>query len=263
MKFPDKINIESSTNCNARCVFCPRDTMIRPKGSMSDELFHKIIKEGKEMGVKNYSPFFMGEPFVFPKIWEWLDYMEKEGVGVGLYTNGQFIDVERVIKYKNIRYLNFSINALTAETHRKVMRGPKFEKVMENYKKARMLAPFYVRKSFVVHELNVHEVKEFESQRGSEVVGFYDWTGDKYSVLARKGEKGPCWVLFHQMTILWDGRVVPCCADYNGKLILGDVSKQSLREVWLNTEWLREKHRKMEFDTSPCDTCNYNTKNRR
>ena len=260
MSKPTKINFECSTYCNAHCTFCPLSDMTRPKGQMTDELFHKIIKEGKEMGVRQFSPFFMGEPFIFPRIWEWLDYMEKEGVSVALYTNGEFIDVDKIVKYKNIRYLDFSINASMPETHAKVMRGPNFEVVKRNFEKARKKAPFMVRASFVTIEENAHEVEEFKKMFGrTEVVGFTNWTGDMHDALERKGKRVPCWVLFHQMMVLWDGRVVPCCADYSGKQILGDANTQTLKEIWDSAEWMRDKHRKLEFDIPVCKDCNSNT----
>lgn len=254
-----KINFECSNVCNASCIFCPHDTMSRLKGEMSDELFHKIIKEGKEMGVKRYSPFFMGEPFIFPRIWDWLDYMEKEGVTVALYTNGQTIDVDRIVKYRNIDYLDFSINATTPETHKKIMRGPDFKKVVENFNKARRLAPFMVRASFVTVEENKSEIEEFKKMFGkTEVVSFTNWAGDKHSPLGKSGKRIPCWVLFHQMMILWDGTVVPCCSDYDGKQVLGNANKQSLKEIWDSYAWMREKHTKLDFDIPVCKNCNYN-----
>jgi len=261
MNKPSKINFESSTACNSRCIFCPRDTMKRPKGQMNDELFHKIIKEGKDMGVSHYSPFFMGEPFIFPRIWEWLDYMEKEGVYVSLYTNGQFVDVDRIVKYKNIKLLSFSVNAATAETHLKVMRGPKFDIVKHNYEEARKKARFPIRTTFVITQDNVHEVELYKKVFDkTATTGFSNWAGDKHDKLERKGERVPCWPLFHQMMILWDGRAVPCCEDYDGRQIMCDANTQTLKEIWDNSEWLREKHRRLEFDTPICRDCNYNTK---
>jgi len=262
MNRPLKINFESSTSCNSNCVFCARSIMSRKRGQMSDELFHKIIKEGKDMGVRNYSPFFMGEPFVFPKIWEWLDYMEKEGVDAGMYTNGIYIDVERLAKYKNIRYLNFSINANTTETHKKVMRGPDFEIAKKNFKKAREICPFMVRASFVKIQDNIHELEAFKKEFGkTEICDFANWTGDLHDPLELKGEKEPCWVLLHQMFILWDGRVVPCCMDYNAKMVVGDANKQSLKEIWDKLGEKRQAHLDHKWGLTPaCKACNYNVK---
>lgn len=265
MHKPTKINIESSTRCSAMCVFCPRYEMTRKMGDMSDELFHKIIKEGREMRVKRYSPFMNGEPFVFPRIWEWLDYMEKEGVLVSLYTNGSNIDVDRLLKYSNIEYLDFSINAATPETHHKVMRMREgiWDKVIENYTKVRKARKFFVRASLVKCSANIHEVAAFRSMfRGAKVCGFGNWTGARFDPIERKGERVPCYPLFSQMYILWNGDVVPCCMDFDGKQILGDANKENLSDIWYkNSEWMREKHRKLEFDIPVCSQCNYNVDN--
>jgi radical SAM protein with 4Fe4S-binding SPASM domain len=32
--------------------------------------------------------------------------------------------------------------------------------------------------------------------------------------------------------ILWDGKVALCSVDYDGKFIAGDVSKNTIQEVW-------------------------------
>ncbi len=254
-----KINFESSTFCNARCTFCPRYEMTRPMGEMSDELFHKIIKDGKAMGVKYYSPFMNGEPFVFPRIWEWLDYMEKEEVMVSLYTNAEFMDVDRLVKYKNIWYVNCSLNAATKETYDKVMRGPDYERVLKNIRDLFRKAPFSVRVSFIITSDNVHEVEQFKSMyRRRKFCGFANWTGDKQNSLARSGDRVPCNVLFTQMFVLWNGLVVPCCMDYNGKQILGDANRQTLKEIRDNAAWMRDKHRRHEFDIPVCQNCNYN-----
>lgn len=252
--------MESSTFCNARCLFCPRYEMKRKMGEMSDEIFYKVIKDGKEINAKFYSPFLNGEPFVFPRIWEWLDYMKKEEVQFSLYTNAEFMDVDRLVSYPNVRYVNCSLNGATKETYDKIMRGPDYERSKKNIEELIKKANFRVQVSMVVTEDNVKEIDQFNKMWGkySKMRSFKNWGGDRHSSFEDKGEKKPCWAVLNTMVILWDGRVVPCCMDYDGKLILGDIKKQSLKEIWHNSYWLREKHRKLDFSMIPCKECNYN-----
>jgi radical SAM protein with 4Fe4S-binding SPASM domain len=42
----------------------------------------------------------------------------------------------------------------------------------------------------------------------------------------------PCRYPWHSVSVLADGRVVPCCRDINGDMILGDLNRQSLSEIW-------------------------------
>jgi radical SAM protein with 4Fe4S-binding SPASM domain len=229
-------------------------------GEMSDELFHKIIKEGKEMKAAFFSPFLNGEPFVFSRMWKWLDYMEKEGVQTVLYTNGEFLDVDRLIKYKNIRYVNCSFNGATKETYDKVMRRPDYDTCLKNIKELVEKAPFNVKVSMVVTEDNQHETELFKKMWGTKrkMRPFLNWAGGEKSSIAKIGGKKPCYSLLQHMTILWDGRVVPCCMDWDGEMILGDVNKNTLKEIWDSYEWMREKHKNLDFDIPICKKCNFN-----
>ena len=255
-----KIQFESSTACNARCTFCPRYDMTRQGGQMSDELFHKIIKDGKELMADQYLPFLNGEPFVFPRIWEWLDYMRDNNCRTYLFTNAEFMDVDRLIKYPNIRYVCCSVNGATQETHETVMRGPHFDKVKANIEDLIQRAPFRVYVSMVVVEENQHEVELFKKQWGKRAIfgEFKNWGGARHDKLEKTGVRKPCISLFQGLTILWDGKVVPCCLDYDGQLILGDANKQTLKEIWKNSKWLRDRHEKLDFDFLPCRDCNQN-----
>jgi len=236
--------------------------MIRKGGQMSDKLFYKIIKEGKELKASIYYPFMNGEPFVFPRIWEWLDYMEKENVNVALHTNAEYLDVDRLVKYKNISYVYCSLHAATRETYNRVVRGPNYEVVKNNISELLQKAPFKVRVSFVPTEDNIDDLKLFESQYKKNVraVGrFANWTGARHSTLEKSGPRVACKTVFVHMYILWDGRVVPCCLDYEGRQILGDANKQTLKEIWNSSGWFRDKHKKGEFSEIPiCKNCNYN-----
>ncbi|MCX6701998.1 MAG: radical SAM/SPASM domain-containing protein [Candidatus Zambryskibacteria bacterium] len=254
-----KINIESSTVCQGHCSFCPTRGMTRKMGMMSDELFHKVIKEGKEMGIKVYSPFMTGEPFLFPKIYQWMDYMTKEDVMINLYTNGEFMDVDRLVKYPNVCSVTVSLNGATKETHEKIMGISNFDKIKAKIEDLIKKAHFGVMVSMVITEDNLHEVELFKKMWGEHAFcgRFINYAGAKHSSLEKSGIKKPCSHL-RVMNILWDGRVPLCCLDYDGQVILGDVNKQSLREIWNNARPIRNRHHALDFDMPLCRDCNFN-----
>lgn len=41
-----------------------------------------------------------------------------------------------------------------------------------------------------------------------------------------------CPEVFDKLTVFWDGRVTACCGDYNGLMVLDDISNTSLKEIW-------------------------------
>ena len=61
-----------------------------------------------------------------------------------------------------------------------------------------------------------------------------------------------------RLTIWEDGRVFPCCMDYDGNFYLGDSNKNSLKEIWRSTklENLRKKHLDGKFfEIQICRNC--------
>jgi radical SAM protein with 4Fe4S-binding SPASM domain len=65
-------------------------------------------------------------------------------------------------------------------------------------------------------------------------------------------------MLWKNFTVLYDGRVTPCCIDAEGELIIGNVQKSSIKEIWHGAQLkkLRELHKKGEWDKIPiCARC--------
>jgi len=243
-----RLIFESSYKCNLKCSYCPGLRVTRPKGEMSDELFHHIISEGKKNNIKQYSPYLYGDPFAFDRIYEWLDYMEEQGVKVNLSTNGGLMDVDRVLKYKCLNGINCSDNGVDA-----------YEK---NIRKLLDNADFYVRISRVFLDTDIEKQKAFKKKWGhrSKVStyranDYFDDPKQKEGVV-----RVPCYAFSKHTCILWDGRVSMCCLDYNGEVILGDITKQSLAEIIKIAKPLRKRHMNLDFDMPLCKTCNANVK---
>jgi radical SAM protein with 4Fe4S-binding SPASM domain len=119
--------------------------------------------------------------------------------------------------------------------------------------------------SMVVVDENQHEVELFEKIWGKNTIfgEFKNWGGARHCSIEKTGERVPCWALLNTMSILWDGRVVPCCLDYDGEIILGDANKQTLTEIWHQSQWMRKRHKRLDFDIVPCKECNLNIRENR
>jgi hypothetical protein len=93
----------------------------------------------------------------------------------------------------------------------------------------------------------------------------HDWAGQQEAKNIEYIQKGhqtklaPCSNLWSELTILWTGRVALCCIDYDGKVILGDVNKESLENILKGKKLqiTREYHLKRQFDQiGLCKRCN-------
>lgn len=263
MRKPQSIQFESTAYCNAKCTFCPPFYAVRKRGRMSEELFHKIIQQGKEMGIRRFVPFLNGEPFSDPRIFNWLDYMQEQGTTTCIFTNASLLNTEkidRLVKYKNIEYINCSLNAATAETYKKVVGLDNFEKTVDNIKYLIANAPFKVKVGMTIVQENAHEKRMFKRMWGknSKTAEFVNWGGDVHDSVEKIGERTPCYFLMSKITILWDGRVSLCCFDNKGEVILGDVNNEHLRDIWIKAKPIRDRHYSLDFDMPLCRDCNAN-----
>ena len=91
--FPKYLSIQTTSSCNASCIFCPYDDIkdLFPKKIMDIGLFRKIIDEcSRQRDVKVIILYMNNEPLTDPYLIERINYAKGKGV------NGT--DVEIIIK---------------------------------------------------------------------------------------------------------------------------------------------------------------------
>ena len=62
------------------------------------------------------------------------------------------------------------------------------------------------------------------------------------------------WKLWHANVITWDGLVVPCCFDKDAMHQLGNLQRQSFREVWQNDNY-QQFRRELMTSRKNIDIC--------
>ena len=69
--------------------------------------------------------------------------------------------------------------------------------------------------------------------------------------------RGKCNALHTQLGILWNGDVVPCCVDFDGNIVLGNVTEKSLMEI-INSNYynmLKAGFKKGKLYNMHCKKC--------
>ena len=61
------------------------------------------------------------------------------------------------------------------------------------------------------------------------ITDLHNWAG---TLNAKSDVNYPCYRLWLTFTVLWDGRVSLCCADFDGRHILGDLRTSTISEIW-------------------------------
>jgi MoaA/NifB/PqqE/SkfB family radical SAM enzyme len=265
-RLPDIVQIESTNICNARCVFCPRDEMLRRQGVIDDALYRKIVDECAQLGIGHLRLHNYGEPFVDRHLVEKIAYAKARGIPeVGLISNGSLIgeDIARGIVEAGLDAINISVDASGREVFEQTRVGLKYDKVIENIERLVRIRADLGRThprlilSFVRQSNSDEERSFIERWRQVadkiHVTDLHNWAG----TLHRASDGSfPCYRQWLTFTVLWDGRVSLCCADFDGRVILGDMRVSSLREIW-NDEPYRKVRREHLASGGPaiCRAC--------
>ena len=260
---PEIVQIESTNICNAKCVFCPRDEMHRKQGIMSFDLFKKVVDECAELGITHVRVHNYGEPFVDRKLVEKVRYAKQRGIAqVGMISNGSLIneEVARGMIEAGLDAINISVDASGKEVFESTRIGLKYDKVIANIERiVRIRAELGKKRpklilSFVRQNNSADEQAFIEHWRNIadkiHITDLHNWGG---TLNHESDVNYPCYRPWLTFTVLWDGRVSLCCADFDGHTILGDMSTSSIQDIW-NAEPYR-KARREHLESGGPDVC--------
>lgn len=260
---PEIVQIESTNICNAKCVFCPRDDMHRKQGVMSVELFRKIVDECAELGITHVRMHNYGEAFMDRNLVEKVRYAKEKGIReVGMISNGSLITetVAQGMIDAGLDAINISVDAAGKEVFESTRLGLNYDKVIANIERiVRLRAESGRRRpklilSFVRQNNTADEQAFIEHWRGIadkvHVTDLHNWAG---TLNTESDVNYPCYRPWLTFTVLWDGRVSLCCADFDGRTILGNLNTSSIRDIW-NAEPYRDA-RRQHLESGGPDIC--------
>ena len=267
---PVHLTIEPTNICSLHCPVCETGAGIlgRPKGHMSLDAFKKILDEVG--GQVNTMLFYgMGEPLLNRDAYDMIRYATNRGIYVSVCTNGEVLDTAGLVRSR-LSELSFQISGLTQETHEQYRVGGHIGKVMDNLAKAvelkaKRLIDTKIQVGFIVMKHNEHEVarveKEMKGKMGADEVVIispcvrtmeqgkkFMPTDSKYwyynreafargTLVPRKIPHNRCWWIYYSTVVWWDGDVVPCCRDTQGKHVTGNVLDRPFTDIWNGGEY--------------------------
>lgn len=276
---PKILNLEVTNFCNLDCPICvAKDT--REQGFLDPELLKFLIKKNEEI-FKNQHIWlhFNGEPLLHPYLSKIITILKENGTKTRLSTNATLLSEAKSLELigAGLDYIVFSVDGYRKETYERIRKGANFEEVEKNildflklnrenglkvktqiqiikmkYNESE-IEPFI--KKWKKTDINYINVKSFCSRawRAREIDTFGEIPELKRKIKARP----PCFYLWEMLIILWNGKVITCCQDLCGELIVGDAKKQELSRIWNSPKLidLRKKHLANDFSMEPCKRC--------
>lgn len=230
------VTLELSTYCNLRCTICPvNHDMKRKKGFMSFDLVKKVISENP--GLAFVLLYHWGEPLMHPDIIPIIQYVKNHRINAFLTTNGTLLNNKntRALLDSGLDRLTISMDGIGTYYERiRQFSYLDLEKniihLLEERKESK--SNLKVDLDMTITDENEENVQDFRKKWDGIVDAIrihpLVYVGGN-SNFTRTGRCNEVWR--GNLIVLWDGRVVPCCVDYEGELVLGDVNYNSLQEI--------------------------------
>jgi sulfatase maturation enzyme AslB (radical SAM superfamily) len=126
------IEIEASTHCNWRCVYCPVSQDPKPPRSMDPVLFRHILdKAVAHRPMRGISINAYCEPTIDVGFMQRLDMIANTRLKLTLYTNGTGLTLEHIQFLRDTHILNeicFNLPSLDPHVHAKMTQSPFYAK---------------------------------------------------------------------------------------------------------------------------------------
>jgi radical SAM protein with 4Fe4S-binding SPASM domain len=249
-EFPLLIDVEITSKCNLKCIMCEHTYMKRKQEMMSGDVFSTIIQQciPFKPGVR----FIMfSEPFLHPEIISYSKLTKEAGLLLHITTNGTVLTEAQIDKLLDIGLdsITFSMQGLTEKEYAYMRKNNKLLEITEKIKylaEKRKNKPHIQISTTISNRDNKQDVEEFKRKWSDYAdlvtVGVTSWTRvakmqpNIYDITGikpdEKKEHLPCQDILTKMCIYSNGDVTVCCDDTEGKMVLGNVMKDKMKELW-------------------------------
>lgn len=258
---PLDINIETITMCPVKCVFCCNRLYKRDYTIMDNKLFEKIIEQycrmgGGTVGIGSMQSDFLLDPLLLKRV-EIINKYKKElwvHSTTPLISCKKYNDKELLQILKCFDYLVVSAMGHDRETYREMAGIDAFEifkeqlervnRIIQNNnlkikvdiafrtsdKRALRKSVFYkdVKNMFCIGDIKDTFFSWFGSIKQEDLPN-----GAKLFIKDNHKKRENCVVPNATLAVQANGKVVGCgCIDWLEKYVIGDVRKNTLKEIW-------------------------------
>lgn len=258
MKRFKRLYVEITNVCNLRCAFCPPTG--RAKAFMSPEQFEEVLRQAQPYSDHVYL-HVRGEPLLHPDLVGLLDLCGKYGFRANITTNGTLLGKvgPSILGHPALRQVNISLHALeenslpqeqylqevlefalraVRDTQTAValrlwnLSGEKDADLNRSRNRAVLDA--------VEQKFNTGYIEDrLHGNRGVKIGqrlylnhgAQFEWPSLDMPLGCQSGSSCWCPGLLHQLGVLADGTVIPCCLDAEGVINLGNLFKTPLEQI--------------------------------
>jgi MoaA/NifB/PqqE/SkfB family radical SAM enzyme len=251
---------------------------------MSPELFKRIVSEMHDAGVKEIGLFYIGESFLNKWLPEAIQYCKDIGIEYTfLTTNGSKATPDRVeaCMKAGLDSLKWSFNSYNPAQYRSMtdMAISNFNDIIKNIQTAYKIREEndYPTKLYASSIQYDGEQRQLMTAAIKDIIPYVDehyWlpllsfgdqakVDDKLPVVGNPGRADnmrnplPCWAVFKEGHVTYDGKLSACCFDNSDSWIMSDLNEMSFMDAWNSEDYqnLRRKHLDGDVHGTACETC--------
>lgn len=233
--------IEITNACNLACAFCASSA--RPRREMATAEFESAARQAGDLA-EMISPHLLGEPLTHSRFPDILCICSRLGLKVNLVTNGLLLRTfpNSLYAEKCLSQISISLHALSSLPPERREAGLEALAAFALAKPQGLTVGFRLRSAgeddfYRLAVKTLLTAFKTSARPGADHVklasgtflnfgGVFNWPG----AAGGRPRRG-CLGLRHHFGILSDGRVVPCCADFDGALALGSINDSPLSEI--------------------------------
>ncbi|MFA6988463.1 MAG: radical SAM protein [Candidatus Gastranaerophilaceae bacterium] len=276
-----KLLIEPTNKCNLKCpcCLCGRREVDKIKRELNLKQFVEILKPAINY-LDEVKLWGFGEPFLAKDIAKMLGYLGENHVYAVLHTNGYFLNKKILSQLKLNRKvtISFSIDGLNQKSYSHYRVGGDLNVPLKNlsdlckFKRDNKLNNLEIIWLFMINKANEHEIKELTvmarkigvdklrlktiSVHKNDPLYKYFIPSNKKYVRKRNDDEGRKECIFIDPgtpTIMCNGDVLPCCASYSPKLIMGNSLQENIINIWKNSKYKNFRHEYKKNINSFCN----------
>lgn len=289
---PKSVKIELTGRCNYKCTFCARSDNLREQKAMDWDLYTQLVQEMHQAGVQELGLFYLGESFMDKRLEDAVKFAKDTGFEyVFLTTNGSLAKPSRVhdLMVNGLDSLKFSLNYADEDQFADIARVKKalFHTMLENMRSAKLVRDNVegltghrcgLYASYIEYDGEQGERMKAMAEEMSQYVdeiyalplynqaGFVTEREESAGMSPSAGNRGrlgalvdglPCWALFAEGHITWDGKLAGCCFAHTPDFDFGDLTQMSFMDAWNSerAQWFRRHHLNKNVKGTPCEGC--------
>jgi MoaA/NifB/PqqE/SkfB family radical SAM enzyme len=262
--YPFFIKLEPTSRCNLKCRGCIHSTDFPIRyGDMPIELYQRIVDELGDY-LFNISMYIIGEPLLYPKIYDMVEYAARRNIGTVISTNLHAFNEERAERMINsgLSHLIVALDAMDQGIYEQMRVNGNLEKVRTNLqilvkkKQERRSSMPFLEVQTIRNDLTREEIPKIARFLESLGVDRHTIKDDANEFTMFTGQHKPCYWLWNTVLINEEGLVLPCCPtactpEFMASELreFGNLNEIDVKQIW-NTPRYQDARKVFAFRRS-------------